>query len=93
MDSVIVEPQGLSRGQAFLNDKALYGNPEDLSYLFDKPTTKRWQIQYRPSTRRQQALSEDGLAGDFVIHYDTNHNYDAGDIQVTENCIVDSLVI
>ena len=85
MDTVIVEPQGLSRGSAFLNDKSLDGNPEDLSYLFDKPTTKRWQIQYRPSTRRQQAFSQDGIAGDFVVHYDTNHNYYAGDIQVRSN--------
>lgn len=83
VDTAIVEPQGIAVASAYLNDKALDGNPQDLSYLIDQSSNRRWQVQYRPSTRRQLALSSDGIAGDFVLRYDTVHNYDAGVIQVS----------
>ncbi|XP_071817702.1 uncharacterized protein [Apostichopus japonicus] len=88
VDTAIVEPQGIAVASAYLNDKALDGNPQDLSYLIDQSSNRRWQVQYRPSTRRQLALSSDGIAGDFVLRYDTVHNYDAGVIQIKNNYFV-----
>ena len=40
-------------------------------------------IQYEPSEEEQLAQSPQGIISDLVIQYDVNHEFNAGNIQVT----------
>ncbi|XP_069141634.1 inter-alpha-trypsin inhibitor heavy chain H2-like isoform X1 [Argopecten irradians] len=54
----------------------------------DRPTRETARIQYYPSAADQRLASEQGLSGLFIVEYDVNRNFDAGDVMVINGFFV-----
>ena len=80
--TIIIEPQGIGEGDAYIVDRSNIQHPLTLTSFIDKPSTSRWEVIYSPGVREQAAISPNGFAGDYTMCYDVIHAENAGNIQV-----------
>ena len=82
LDTIIIEPQGLSRLDSFLLDQSDPSNPISLARRVQRRSDNRWEVHYSPRAREQLGVSPMGIMADYTVRYDVVHGNDAGDIQV-----------
>ncbi|XP_033745783.1 inter-alpha-trypsin inhibitor heavy chain H3-like isoform X2 [Pecten maximus] len=54
----------------------------------DRPTRETARVQYYPSVSDQRLASTRGLSGLFIVEYDVDRNFDAGDVLVVNGFFV-----
>ncbi|XP_063952458.1 uncharacterized protein LOC129255898 [Lytechinus pictus] len=88
LDTIIIEPQGLSRLDSYLLDQSDASNPISLARSVQKRNSNRWEVHYSPRAREQMGVSPMGIMADYTVQYDVTHGNDAGDIQVLNDYFV-----
>lgn len=61
--------------------------------VIDRPTTKSATIHYAPTVTDQKQQSDQGISGLFVVEYDVERKFDAGEVMVTSSFFIDPLFI
>ncbi|XP_063438871.1 inter-alpha-trypsin inhibitor heavy chain H3-like [Mytilus trossulus] len=56
--------------------------------VIDRPTSKSATIQYAPTTDDQKQMSDQGISGLFVVEYDVQRKFDAGEVMVVDGYFV-----
>ncbi len=50
--------------------------------VIDRPTSKSATIHYAPTADDQKQMSDQGISGLFVVEYDVQRKFDAGEVMV-----------
>ncbi|CAG2192496.1 Inter alpha-trypsin inhibitor, heavy chain 4 [Mytilus edulis] len=56
--------------------------------VIDRPTLKSATIHYAPTTDDQKQMSDQGISGLFVVQYDVQRKFDAGEVMVVDGYFV-----
>ncbi|XP_076107898.1 inter-alpha-trypsin inhibitor heavy chain H3-like isoform X1 [Mytilus galloprovincialis] len=56
--------------------------------VIDRPTSKSATIHYAPSADDQKQMSDQGISGLFVVEYDVQRKFDAGEVMVVDGYFV-----
>ncbi|CAG2189690.1 unnamed protein product [Mytilus edulis] len=69
-----------------LRNNTLSNKDEELNTLavIDRPTSKSATIHYAPTADDQKQMSDQGISGLFVVEYDVQRKFDAGEVMISD---------